>query len=401
MIDRSIICGLMSAGVHVHDLRVMPIPIVRYILRSGNYKGGVHVRRSPFNKKLLDILFFDGYGRDFTPNTTKAFERIFSREDFPLVSFDEVGDIDYPVRISEAYVQDFLNHIDMAALESAKFKVVIDYSYGAATQVFPAILGSLDCEVISLNAFLRPEKLTRTAKGFNQALKQLSKIVTSTGADIGFLVDAGAEKIFCVDEMGRQIESERLAVFITKVYLETHRPRKIAVPVSIPRQIENLAKEQKIDVIITADDGGSIIKATEDMEVNYAVETKGGFIFTDFHFAFDGMFAVVKILELLAKTKYSLGRLNNEIPKRAFVTATAPCAWEAKGQIMRRMAEYSEGKSRLLIDGVKVFVNSDWVLVIPDREKAYCHVMAEAKSTTRAKKLVETFKAKVLAWGSS
>ncbi|MFQ6116271.1 MAG: nucleotidyltransferase, partial [bacterium] len=401
MLDRSIICGLMSAGVHVHDLRVMPIPIVRYILRSGKDRGGIHVRRSPFDKKLLDILFFDSYGRDFSPTTTKAIERIFFREDFPLVSFDEVGDIDYPVRVSEAYVQDFLNHVDIEAIGAARLKVVIDYSYGAATQVFPTILGSLDCEVISLNAFLRPEKLTRTAGEFGRALRQLSKIVTSTGADIGFLIDAGAEKIFCVDENGQIIPSERLAILMTKLYFATNHPQKIAVPVSIPSQVEILAKEHKIEIVHTGDDDGSIIKSTEDSAVNYAVGTSGGFIFTDFHFAFDGMFSVVRILELMAKTGYRLGKLNDQIPKRALITATVPCPWEAKGQIMRQMAEYSEGKNRLLIDGVKIFTNGDWVLVIPDRERAFCHVVAEARNATKAKKLVETFTAKVLKWGTS
>ncbi|MFQ5771294.1 MAG: sugar phosphate nucleotidyltransferase, partial [bacterium] len=400
MISRALVCGLLSAGVHVHSLQVMPIPVVRCTLRSSNEKGGVHVRRSPFERKLLDILFFDGEGRDFSTNTTKAVERIFYREDFPRVAFDEVGTIDYPVRVAESYVQDFLAHLNISTIESAKYKVVIDYSYGAATQVFPTILGSLDCEVIALDAYLDVKRLTRTARKFEQALKQLAKIVQSTRANAGFLIDAGAEKIICVDETGRIIPSERLAILISKLYFDTHRPPKIAVPVSVPSQIEQFAQAQNIDIVYTADDGGSIMQATEDAEVSYALDINGGFIFTNFHFAFDGMYALVKILELLAQTGGSLSQLNDDIPKRTFVADKVSCPWEAKGKVMRRLTEFSEHKQRLLVDGVKIIYDDAWVLVVPHRDKAFYHVMAEAVNDSKAKKLVEEFKKKVLAWRS-
>lgn len=398
MIDRSIICGLMSAGVYVHDLRVIPIPIVRYILRSGENRGGVHVRRSPFDRKLLDILLYDSSGGDLSPGACKSIERIFLREDFPRVGFDEVGDIDFPVRVQEAYVQDFLKHLDLKAIESGKFRVVIDYSYGAATQVFPTILGSLDCEVISLNAFLNPEKLTRTAKGFSDSLKQLSRIVRSTRSHVGFLIDAGAEKIFCVDEEGTMIDSERLAGLVTALYLDTQRPKKIAAPVRTPQQVFDLAAEGGVEVIQTPDDAGSIMNAAADPEVHYALDTTGGFIFTDFHFAFDGMFALVKILELMARTGQSLGAVNEALPRWHYLVESVPCPWEAKGGVLRRLAEASEGEDRLLIDGVKIRYPEAWVLVIPDRDRPFCHIIAEAKERAQAQKLIREYKARITGW---
>ncbi|MBI2619641.1 MAG: NTP transferase domain-containing protein [Ignavibacteriales bacterium] len=44
MINRALMCGLMSAGVHCNDLRATSIPIVRHELKSGKEKGGIHVR---------------------------------------------------------------------------------------------------------------------------------------------------------------------------------------------------------------------------------------------------------------------------------------------------------------------------------------------------------------------
>jgi mannose-1-phosphate guanylyltransferase/phosphomannomutase len=398
MIYRSVISGILSAGVNVENVQDMAIPIVRYTLHSASEQGGLHVRRSPFDRNLLDILFFDRSGRDFSPGITKAIERIYYREDFPRVSFDEVGRIDYPVRVAQSYAQDFLEHIDLSAIESAKFKIVIDYSFGAATQIFPSILGSLDCEVISLNAFLDPERLTRSASEFADALKQLAKIVKSTSANMGFLIDAGAEKVFCVDEKGEIIPSERLATLISRLYLENLRSEKMAVPVSVPSQVETFAREHATEILYTSDDGGSLMKATEDPAVNFVLDTKGGFIFPEFHFAFDGMYAVVKILEMLAKAKTTLRKLNTQIPKRAFAMAQVPCPWEAKGKVMRRLDEDSQGQRRLLVDGVRINFEDAWVLVLPDRDRAGYHILAEAGNNGAAEKLVAQYQQKLAGW---
>ncbi|MFQ5639581.1 MAG: sugar phosphate nucleotidyltransferase [bacterium] len=401
MVYRSMISGLMSTGVHVVDLQAMPIPVVRYTLQNLKNQGGLHIRRSPFDKELMDILFFDAGGKDFSPGATRAIERIYFQEDFPRVTLDEVGDIDYPIRVTQTYGQDFLNHIDIAAIESAQPKIVIDYSYGAATQVFPSILGSLACEVISLNAFLEPKKLTRSAHVFRLALNQLSKIVKSTGSDVGFLIDAGAEKVFCVDETGTVIPSPRLAILITQLFLKTKRSKKIAAPVSVPSQIEMLARKYRSDLVCTPESHGALIKAASSADVTFAVDSTGGYIFPDFHLAFDGMYSVVKILEMLAQTDSSLAALNAELPLRSFVESRVACPWEAKGRVMRKLDRDSEKKQRVLVDGVKIVKDDGWVLVLPDREKAFYHILAEAKTQSQAEKLAEEYKTKVMHWVAS
>jgi mannose-1-phosphate guanylyltransferase / phosphomannomutase len=83
MINRALMTGFMSAGLDVEDLRAMPIPVVRHAVHHGREAGGIHVRRSPFDSKVIDILFFDSDGRDLPPGKTQSIERLFAREDFP------------------------------------------------------------------------------------------------------------------------------------------------------------------------------------------------------------------------------------------------------------------------------------------------------------------------------
>jgi len=398
MMNRAVICGLMSAGVHVEDLRVTPIPVVRYALRAGREIGGFYVRKSPFDPGLLDIVFYDRDGRDLPITKAKAIERLFHREEFARATPDDIGHLDFPVRVVEGYIEDFLQHVDVAALRSRNPKVVVDYSYGAASTALPQILGALDMNVISLNAYADPRKLTRSREDFHNALAQLSTIVTSVNADAGFLIDAGAEKLFVVDEKGRFLDSERLLMIVTRLVLEHTRVRSLAVPVTASCRIEELASSYGARVYRMESDPRALVEACLNGLVEFAGDGKGGFIFADFHFAFDAMFAFAKLLELLVRSNRRLGDLDRELPGQAIVRFNVPCPWSRKGEIMRRLLEVTATYERDLTDGIRIHTDGAWLLLLPDRTRPLFHVNAEADDPLAAAELARKYRDLLRSW---
>ncbi|MFW5701731.1 MAG: hypothetical protein ACOCX7_02160, partial [Bacteroidota bacterium] len=95
----------------------------------------------------------------------------------------------------------------------------------------------------------------------------------------------------------------------------------------------------------------------------------GGYIFSDFLFASDGMYTVGKILEMLATTEYRISKLDEELPRRYQHIVHVPCPWEMKGRVMRRALAHSEGQKRQLVEGVKIFLDTGDVLMLPTKEK--------------------------------
>jgi len=195
MINRAIMTGILSTGVNVHDYGVTPMPVVRYLARSGNEISGVHVRRSPFDSDIIDLKFFDNKGLNLHSNQEKGIEKLFFREDFRRARMEETGEMTFPVYGFEYYQNGFMSSIDAEAIKKAGFKMVLDYSYGSSSRIFPAILGNLNLNIIALNANLDGAKITKTADEFQNSLVQLSSIVRSLRADIGVMLDAGGEKI--------------------------------------------------------------------------------------------------------------------------------------------------------------------------------------------------------------
>ncbi len=402
MINRALICGLISAGLNVDDLRVASIPMVRHELRSGKYAGGLHVRKSPIDKHQTDIIFLDANGTDLPTSKAKTIERLFFGEDFPRVPYDKVGTINFPVRVSEGYIEKFLSCINVDLIRKQSFKIVIDYSNGVAVMIFPNILGQLGCQVVSLNAYLDPSKLTRDEIEFKKAINELSRIVTSIRYDVGFMLNPGAERIWVVDERGRLISDNRLLSIVLKLFLEANhdRVRKIAVPVTASLEVEMIASEYNVEVVRTRNSHYAMMEAVlKDPEIKFVGGTRGGFIFPEFLFASDGMFAISKILELMSITGMKIGEIEQSLPKLFLKQMTMPCPRDLKGKVMRIATLETEQYKRQLIDGVKIFLDDiTWVLILPDNRRSELHIFVESDEEKKVDELIQTYSAKIENW---
>ena len=403
MMNRALICGLLSAGVNTYDLRATSIPLLRHELSSGKEAGGIHVRRSPFDKSLTDIIFFDANGKDLPANRTKSVERLFFGEDFARASREKVGSIFFPERTTEAYKEKFLSSLDIEAIGKRKFKIAIDYSNGIASTIFPIILGSFDCQVVALNAHLDPKKLTRDKDEFDYSIGQLSHIVTSLKYDFGCLIDAGGEKLFVVNEHGEPVDSDRLLTIVAELFLETHVDTKaIAVPITSSGEIDIIARAHNVHTVKTRNNHLAMMEATANKAVRFIGGTKGGFIFTDFFFATDAMYSVAKILEMMALTNRRLGEVDNAMPRLAWAKRNVNCSWEHKGKVMRNIMRDSEGQRRDLVDGVKVYFDGQSgkisALMIPDKERPLFHINTEAHDLETAERLASEYEKKVIRW---
>ena len=403
MINRAIMSGIMSAGVHCIDLRTTSIPIVRHELRTGKERGGIHVRKSPFDRNSTDIIFFDSQGKDLPSSKTKSIERLFFGEDFSRAYHDQVGSISFPERTTESYIQRFLETLDTQAIQSSRLKMVIDYSHGIASTIFPNILGNLNVQVVALNAYLDSRKITGTQEELETSLKQLAYVVTSLKYDVGCILDAGAEKMFIIDEHGSIINSDRLLTLMLKFIALTDKDvLKFAVPISASGEVDIIAKEFNLQIVKTRDSHLALMDAATDKQTKFVGGTKGGFIFNNFLFASDAMYSITKLLECIARSKKQIGELDNETPQLHFIKKNISCPWHVKGRIMRKLTEESEGIPRDLIEGIKLYPENigehTSVLLNPDRARPVFHINAESDDIAIAQRLADEYELKIKEW---
>ncbi|MFM8438635.1 MAG: hypothetical protein ACKOAX_09165, partial [Candidatus Kapaibacterium sp.] len=402
MMKRSIVTGLMSVGVNVVDLQTTPIPQTRQYTRNNGSQAGFHVRKSINNPHKSDIILFASDGRDITLDLTKKVERFFFGEDIKRAQQESVGSLTFPERQIENYVNGYFEKLDVDLLRSKRYKILVDYSYGSASTLFPNILGRLDCSVLAMNSYIDAVKASiNTYDPVNQ--DEVSGVMRSLGYQVGFKIDPGAERVALIDERGYWFSSMRLVTIVTKLFLETHKdrlPYRIAVPVEATQEIEMVAKDYGVTVVRIKNSHAGMMEATRSGDIAFVGGTRGGFIFPDYMFAADALYSIAKILEMLARTGHVLADLDRSLPKRHQAKISVPCPWDAKGHVMRRAMEFSADKRRDLIDGVKIFDDTaaTSVLIVPDKERGEFTILAEAAEMDVARDLADGFSLRVTEW---
>ena len=392
MLKRATISGLPSSGVNVLDARQLPIPVARYLVKALGADGGIHVRLSPFDSRVVDMKFFDKRGLDLDTNAERKIEASFFREDYRRVYLDEIGRISYVSQGEDLYMRHFMQALRPEALQAiaSDFNIVVDYANASVSSVMPDILRRVGCDMVELNANLDENRLFQTTQEIEDGMEQLSAIVPVLHAEFGVRFDTGGEKLFVVDDRGRRLTGLQLLAALTELCMRCYGACKVAVPVTAPRVFEAIAAQHGGQIVRTKANPAALMHtAADDDSFTMLGDAAGNIILPSFYPIADGMFATVKLMELLALQKVRLSDVVNSLPRYYVAQTKVACRWENKGKVMRILNEQYAERRLEQIDGIKIDLGQEWVLILPDPEGPFFHIIAEGTSDEQAQLLVE------------
>lgn len=394
MLKRAMIAGLPSAGVHVDEMHSVPIPVARYITHATGTAGGIHLRLSPLDNRIVDIKFFDQHGLDIDTTTERKIEGVFFREDYRRVYLDEIGRIADIENIEETYTNAFFKALRPDALAgiSRDFNLVIDYANANVSSILPNILRKLEVDVVELNANIDDHRLFQTQQEFDEGMERLARITPVLGAHMGVRIDGGGEKLFLVDDAGRRLQGTQALAAITALTLAVNKGGTVAVPVTAPRAFEQIAEHYGGKIVRTRATLGALMQtAATNRDMLLLGDGGGNYIFPSFYPIVDGIFAIVKIMELLTLRGASLSQVLHELPRYYMHQTRVPCRWEHKGKVMRILNQQYQDRRLDQVDGVKIDLGNEWVLILPDPDGPFFHIIAEGSSDEQARVLTEKY----------
>jgi mannose-1-phosphate guanylyltransferase/phosphomannomutase len=386
MIKRAMIAGLNSAGVDVADLRVLPAAVNRHLLKTESYDAGFHVGISYTDPEVVQIRFFEYPGIQLTDALQKEIEKHFTRLELRRAAHNAIGSVDYPARVRETYAQDLLATLDRGAIRDRAFRIVVDYGYSAASYVLPLVLGPLRVEAISAHAFVA-ESAAAGSSTLRESIGQAKRLVPAVGADLGAVFDRAAERLFLVDEQGREIPVEQTLLLFLRLLGSNGRHGKLAFPITVTSAVDDLAREGGLEVVRTPASLAALTQVAAEGDVVFAGAVGGGYVFPEFLPAYDAVASLCKLLELLAPLRRPVSELVGELPVSTLVHRQLPCPWAMKGLVMRVLSERLRDRRLDLLDGIKLYEDRGWVQVLPDPDEPLIHIYAEGKTDADSQEL--------------
>jgi len=384
MIKRALISGLHSTGVNVADLRTLPAPVGKHLMKTQGYDAAFHVGASTTDPEAVQIRLFERPGISLSVEMQKEVEKHFTRQELRRVPFGDVGSISYPARAREGYASDLLDDLDTEAIRARGFRIVVDYGYSAGSFVLPLVLGPLGVEAVTAHAF--ESDIGTTPVRLAETMDQAQRLVQPVNADFGVVFDRSAERLYLIDEHGREVRPDQALLLYLSLISATGSGGTIVVPITATSQVEEVVGDRLAVVRTPATLHGLTLGATGEGVV-FAGAMGGGYVFPRFLPAYDAIASLCKLLELLAPSQAPLSELVAALPRPTLIHRQVQCPWALKGTVMRVLNErYADGEIDTT-DGIKIFDARGWVQVLPDGDEPLIHLYAEGETPAESEEL--------------
>ena len=219
----------------------------------------------------------------------------------------------------------------------------------------------------------------------------MSEQVKLQKADMGILIGENGENLVLIDDKGRIIEKEQYIVFAALILLKIGVNKKIVVPYTSPKAIEDLAQRHGKEVVRTKTSPAAIMNAILEAGGNEEEN------FLQYIFHFDGILAAGKIIEFLVQNESKLSALVDEIPVFYYIKEEVSCDWKEKGRVLKEIIGDYQGRDYdiELFEGIKIQNEKGWALILPDSEKPVFNIYAESFSEEYAQELSTSFSKKI------
>ena len=369
-LEAAVVAGLLSAGVDVYRVGVLPTPAIAHLVAESGADLGVMISASHNAMPDNGIKFFAKGGGKLDDALEAAIEARLG-EPWDRPTGNGVGRV---VDDQSAYEQ-YIYHL-LGSLKTSLhgIKVVVDCANGASSEVAPAVYRRAGAEVIAIH---------NTPNGWNindgcgsTHMEDLIAEVKKQGADLGIAHDGDADRCLAVDANGNVIDGD----FILAI-LASH----MKVPAVVGTVMSNLGfvkalEAMNIKVEKTAVGDRYVL---ENMLANNHVlggEQSGHIIMREHANTGDGVLTALQLMQVMAATKKPLAELASVMKRFPQVLVNVKDVDKSKLEIAEKIAASVAAHEAAL-------GNSGRVLVRASGTESLVRVMVEAEDLAQAEKI--------------
>ena len=383
--------------------RDTPTPIVAWSVKDKKAAGAVMLTASHNPAEYCGIKFIPDYAGPAGAEITNELQENSNKE-LVLPEAKEKGFVERfePRERYFKYIQQF---VDLAAIKSAKIKIVYDSMHGSGRGYLDHLLQNLGCQVESLHSNRDVLFGGQNPEPDDQELALLKKKVVETKSQVGLANDGDADRFGVVDEKGQFLTPNQIVPLVFE-YLVTEKGYRGAVVRSVgtTHLIDKIAAAHKIKVHETPVGFKHIAKLMLEDNIIIGGEESGGLSIKGHIPEKDGLLADLLIVDMLAKRKKKLSELWTELVSKYGAVYNdkfkLKLTEEAKNKFMTKLKNQPPTEvSRFSVvqvnnlDGVKlVLSDGSWVLARPSGTEPLVRLYVESTKPENLSVIVDSIK---------
>lgn len=387
-ISRALITGLAQTGIDVIDVGLVPTPVHNFATDFLTADGGIMVTAShnPPEDNGLKIrghqtltggeirqIFQLAVGGDFVPGQGTVLEK----------------DALTPYLVAlRGYIR-----------PGRSLKIAVDGGNGTNGPVVVALLRQLGHTVFEL--FIEPDGTfpnrspDPTKSG---ATDELLLLVRAEKADLGLAYDGDGDRLVVVDESGNRVLGDQIMMILARDILRGG-PAKIVYEILCTQALADDVRAHGGGPVMTPSGYAFVHQAMQETRAALGGELSGHLFLNEPGFRFDdAILGTVKLLNILAQSRYPLSALVVDLPGyHSSPELRVKCPDEAKAQVVEWVkAQFANDYHVDTLDGARIHFDEGWALVRQSNTQPVISMRFEARSReglamiqTRVQALVE------------
>jgi phosphoglucosamine mutase len=385
VIRDAVTTGLLSCGVNVVDLGILPTPALALLTRESGFAAGIMVTASHNPPEFNGIKLFTENSLGYSQAQEEEVERVYFEKQFRQ---GKKGTLEQGRDVKTTYFSFIKSKLPQPVFNH-RLKVVIDPGNGAASGFASDIFVQMGLDVLPVND--EPDGLFpgRSPEPKEDTLQGTIDFLRQHDADLAICFDGDADRVVFCDREGFLGFNEPIA-FMSRLAVKKTGKKKVATTVETGTLLDLAVKDLRVEVARGRVGDVPVAHLAQQLDAALGVEQVGVYIMPEVGYYPDSIFASLFLLSQLSDAG-EIRQFFQKIPRLFFEKAKVSCPNELKEPVMARVKEkadiFSPDQINTL-DGLRLQFVDSWMLIRPSGTEPVIRVISESMSQKQTDELI-------------
>ena len=391
MVSDLVTASLVGLGIDVIDLGLSTTPTVEIAVPKEQAHGGIILTASHNPKQWNALKLLNELGEFISASDGQEVLTIAKNEAFEFAQVDELG----AVKKDDTYLQKHIDAIldlpiiNKTAIEEAGLAIVVDAVNSTGGIFVPAMIEALGVKNI-ITLYCDPTgHFPHNPEPLPEHLTDLSDKIKETNSDLGITVDPDVDRLALVCEDGSMFGEEYTLVAVAD-YVLSKTPGSTVSNLSSTRALRDVTEEYGQTYHASAVGEVNVVAKMKSENAVIGGEGNGGVIYPELHYGRDSLIGIALFLSLFAERKIKASELRDSYPKYIISKNKIQLTPDINVDLLlSKMAEKYAAEEVDTTDGVKIYIEKEWVHLRKSNTEPIIRIYSESKSLQAANELAE------------
>jgi phosphomannomutase len=399
MVSDLVCSSLIGLGIDVVNLGLSTTPTVEVAVPLENAHGGIILTASHNPKQWNALKLLNSKGEFISGEEGNTLLEIAETASFNFAEVDDLGTITNDNSYLQKHIDAVLKLplVNVEAIKNANFSVVIDAVNSTGGIFIPALLEALGVQKVT-KLYCDPNgQFPHNPEPLPEHLTDLASKIKESKADVGFTVDPDVDRLAMVCEDGSMFGEEYTLVAVAD-YVLSQTPGATVSNLSSTRALRDVTESKGESYFASAVGEVNVVSLMKQNNAVIGGEGNGGVIYPESHYGRDALVGIALFLSHLALKKCKTSELRDSFPKYCISKNKIQLTPQVDvDNILQKIAEKYKNNEVDTTDGVKIYIEKEWVHLRKSNTEPIIRIYAESKSIDAANVLAERLKTEIKA----